>query len=63
LGTREAGDWVKAMPAPKDAKEYQKSVRAVAKRVAARLGNTPTVALAAYIHPAVFVDWRAAAGV
>jgi DNA topoisomerase IB len=63
LGTREAGDQVNAMPAPKNAKEYQKSVMAVAKRVAARLGNTPTVALQSYIHPAVFTGWRAAAGV
>jgi phage-related protein (TIGR01555 family) len=63
LGTREAGDLVKAMPEPDNAKEYQKFVMAVAKRVAARLGNTPTVALQSYIHPAVFAGWRAAAGV
>ena len=63
LGTREAGDQVNTMPAPNNAKEYQKSVMAVAKRVAARLGNTPTVALQSYIHPCVFSAWRVSAGI
>ena len=63
LASREAMAQVGSLPAPKDAKEYQKSVMAVAKRVSSRLGNTPTVALQSYIHPAVFAAWREAAGV
>jgi DNA topoisomerase IB len=30
----------------------------VAKEVSSKLGNTPVVALQAYIDPRVFSDWR-----
>ena len=35
-------------------KEFKDRVRAIAKQVAARLGNTPTIALQSYINPFVF---------
>ena len=44
--------------APKDEKAYKKAVLKVAKEVAAKLGNTPAVALKAYISPVVFAQWR-----
>ena len=59
LGTREAAIKLGSMRAPSTQKEYVKAVRAVAEHVSARLGNTPTVALTSYIHPAVFAPWRA----
>lgn len=58
MGTREAMNQMKTMKAPATAKAYKKSVLGVAKTVAAKLGNTPTVALQSYIHPAVFSAWR-----
>jgi len=57
-GTREAMNQTKTMKAPTTEKEYKKSVMSVAKIVAAKLGNTPTVALQSYISPAVFSQWR-----
>lgn len=47
------------IPAPKNAKEYVKSRAQVGKMVAAKLGNTPSVALASYIPPEVFESWQA----
>lgn len=61
-GTREAQSLMKAIKPPTSAKEYRKSVMVVAKGVATKLGNTPTVALQSYIHPAVFAPWRASYG-
>lgn len=58
VGTSTAMDLVKKEEAPKDFKEYKKRVMSVAKGVAQRLGNTPVVALQAYIDPRVFSDWR-----
>lgn len=58
LGTRTAMAEVEKAPAPMDAKSYKKAVMAVAKQVASRLGNTPTVALQSYINPVVFLPWR-----
>jgi DNA topoisomerase-1 len=58
LGTSHAIDVMKGMEAPKDAKEYKRHVATVAKHVSGKLGNTPTVALQSYIHPAVFSEWR-----
>lgn len=58
LGTRMAQSHMKQAPAPKDARSYRKSVMVVAKRVAAALGNTPTIALQSYIAPEVFGAWR-----
>jgi DNA topoisomerase I len=43
---------------PKTEAEYRKAVMAVAKKVSAVLGNTPTVALQSYIDPSVFTAWR-----
>ena len=39
---------------PKDDKEYRRMVMEIAKKVSAKLGNTPTIALQSYINPAVF---------
>jgi len=61
LGTHSAeAEMAKLLP-PKDEKSYKRSVMAVAKAVAARLGNTPTIALQSYISPAVFAPWKIAA--
>ena len=58
-GTRLAIEEVQKMPdPPKDEKDYKKRVRAVAKVVAAALGNTPIVCLQSYIDPSVFAAWR-----
>jgi DNA topoisomerase-1 len=48
---------------PKTEKEYKKAVKIVATAVSKVLGNTPTVALASYIPPEVFAEWRMSAGV
>jgi DNA topoisomerase IB len=60
-GTSTAAEIVKEMKPPTNAKEYKAQVREVAARVSKVLGNTPTVALQSYIHPAVFSGWRHAA--
>jgi DNA topoisomerase-1 len=59
VGTSTAMRIVQTMNKPKDMKEYKKSVMAVAKQVSQKLGNTPAVALASYITPQVFDEWRA----
>lgn len=59
LGTKIATAEVeKVKTAPTDEKSYKKAVKAVATVVAAKLGNTPTIALQSYIHPATFAKWR-----
>lgn len=58
VGTSKAIETIKRVEAPKDFKEYKKSVMLVAKEVSKKLGNTPTVALQAYIDPRVFSEWR-----
>lgn len=58
LGTQEAMREVRLMPKPSSESAYKKAVMAVAKKVSARLGNTPTVALQSYINPSVFAGWR-----
>jgi len=60
LGTRTARELVAAREAPRDEKSYRRAVMDVAREVARRLGNTPVVALASYISPTVFADWRIA---
>lgn len=60
-GTVEAASIVAAEPKPKTFADYKRRVMEVARRVAARLGNTPAVALENYIHPSVFAPWKAAA--
>lgn len=57
LGTAAALDAVKSMPKPKNRKEYQSQRKRVGEIVSELLGNTPTVALASYIAPAVFGPW------
>lgn len=58
LGTRIAMSLVGENQVPKNEKDYRKAVMGVAKKVAAVLGNTPTVALQSYINPVVFSEWR-----
>jgi DNA topoisomerase IB len=59
LGTKTAMEYVKAQEKrPTNDKEYKKAVMAVAKKVAEKLGNTPSVALKSYINPVVFEGWR-----
>ena len=61
IGTTTALKEISGMKRPVSLKEYKASVRKVAKVVAAKLGNTPTVALQSYIAPEVFSRWRLAA--
>ncbi len=60
LGTRTAMKEVEAMPVPKTPAEYKKAVMNVAKVVSSKLGNTPSIALDAYINPTVFSKWQIA---
>lgn len=60
-GTRTARELVTTMDAPKNEAEYRRAVLTVAKRVSSVLGNTPAVALAAYISPVVFASWKGGA--
>lgn len=50
---------VQDLPAPTTEVAYKRQVREVAIRVSQKLGNTPTIALASYINPVVFAEWRA----
>jgi len=59
-GTRTAYALVENFQVPKNEREYKKAVHAVAVHVSKHLGNTPAVALSAYISPVVFGKWRAA---
>lgn len=63
LACRTAMTEMKSIPTPKTVTDYKKAVLAVARRVAAKLGNTHTVALQSYINPAVFAPWQEAAKV
>lgn len=56
-GTNEALKAISTMEEPTNKKEFSKFRMAVGKQVATHLGNTPTIALAAYIDPAVFLKW------
>lgn len=58
LGTRTAMQQVAKQPRPSNPTAYKKAVKAVAKTVSDKLGNTPTVALQSYINPVVFAGWR-----
>jgi len=58
LGTTEAMNMVKTMPRPTSKTAFKKAVSTVAKAVSQRLGNTPSVALKAYIAPEVFTEWQ-----
>ena len=57
-GTETAVAEAQKFPAPKTFKDYKKQVMEVAKRVAAKLGNTPAIALQSYIAPHVFLPWK-----
>ena len=57
LGTKTALDAIRRMPAPTTEKEMKKARTEVGKIVAEKLGNTPSVALSAYINPIVFELW------
>lgn len=58
-GTTMAHRLVKENPdPPKNEKEYKARVKEVAVVVSKQLGNTPTMALQAYIDPTVFHPWK-----
>jgi DNA topoisomerase I len=61
-GTKEAMKAIAGMPTPVTPKEFARSRQAVGKVVAAWLGNTPDMALKAYINPDVFSEWEVASG-
>jgi DNA topoisomerase-1 len=58
LANATAMDSMKGVAPPSSPTGYRKAVATIAKKVAAKLGNSPTVALASYINPAVFSHWR-----
>lgn len=58
VGTSLAMKTMETMSKPTNMKEYKKAVNSVAERVAQKLGNTKTVALASYISPQVFDAWK-----
>jgi uncharacterized protein len=57
LGTTTAIAEIKKMPKPVGEAAVKKAKMEVAKIVSAKLGNTPAMALKAYINPDVFADW------
>jgi DNA topoisomerase-1 len=62
LGTETAVEHIKSVEAPTNLKEYKAKIKEVATKVASVLGNTPAMALKAYIDPQVFTMWRKKAG-
>lgn len=58
LGTETAVSVVKDHPPPATMKEYKMAIKEVATKVSEVLGNTPAIALKAYIDPNVFASWR-----
>jgi DNA topoisomerase-1 len=63
LGTEIALKLVNKGTGPTHLREYKRMVREVAVKVSESLGNTPSMALKAYIDPNVFVNWRHKVGV
>lgn len=57
-GTYKALGMIKTMPKPTTPKEFQSSQKKVAEYVSKHLGNTPSMALKAYIDPTVFGSWN-----
>ncbi len=53
---------MKRIGPPRDGEDFKARQKQVAEKVAAKLGNTPQVALDSYIPPEVFTAWRAASG-
>lgn len=59
LANRIAVAEVSKTKAPSDPKSFKKTVKAIATKVAEKLGNTAAIALASYIHPGVFASgWK-----
>lgn len=56
-GTTIAKKAVAAIPKPTNVKEYKDSLKRVATEVSNTLGNSPAMALKAYIDPDVFKEW------
>lgn len=63
VASDEAVQRMKSYSAPTTTKEYKKSIKAVAREVAARLNNTAGVCLKKYIVPSVWAEWRKSAQV
>ena len=61
IGTETAITSIKSTKTPATMKEYKRAVKEVATKVSKVLGNTPTIALKAYIDPNVFSAWRSKA--
>lgn len=59
-GTATALEEVKSLKPANSMAEYKKMVMGVAKKVAAKLGNTPSIALKSYINPFVFQSLKPA---
>jgi len=57
VATKEALKAVDSMPAPTTASGYKKARNVVGDIVSSKLGNSRTMALNSYIHPAVFAKW------
>ena len=58
VAAAEALKIIKKIEDPKDEKDFRKKQMEVAKVVSAKLGNTPAMALKAYIPPEVFAKWQ-----
>jgi DNA topoisomerase-1 len=56
-GTETAMEAIRGMRVPKSKKAKREAINIVCDRVAARLGNTRSVARASYINPAVWAVW------
>lgn len=62
LGTDTAVQLIETLAEPKNLKEYKSSVKNIAEKVSNLLGNTPSIALKAYIDPHVFSVWKSKLG-
>lgn len=58
VATQTALQEMKKMQPPTDKHSFAKQRMAVAKAVAAKIGNTPAVSLKHYIAPEVFLEWQ-----
>lgn len=57
--TNRAAELVSQRQAPRSQAEYKRVRKEIATDVSSRLGNTPSMALKAYIHPQVWTQWEA----
>lgn len=62
LGTKTALAAMKDVPEPTNEKEYKRAAKHVATIVSEKLGNTPAIAMASYISPVIWANWRQHAG-